>query len=133
MKKKLLLLAMAFILLFTTMPAIAAERPVIYKDTITVTADGGRYQVGFVNVEFKKNFLDPSMLPTTFDVQVYAENGTAYIEFAPSTPLFFKSVHIRTDAYNGLLYDIAAKKNINVDIKHSQVLAQHFSRLIIDR
>lgn len=110
------------------MTAMASDEPVIYKDTITVTEDGGRYQIGFVNVEFKKDFLDPAMLPRTFEVQVYAENGVGYIEFSPSTPNFFKKVHIRIDNYNGLLYDKAAGKNIQVNFKKQQILAEHFSR-----
>lgn len=133
MKKALLLLVMIFTIIFSSIPVNAADTPVIYKDTITVTADGGRYQVGFVNIEFKKNFLDPTMLPATFEVKVYANNGVAYIEFSPDTPNFFKKVHIRSDAYNGLLYDISKGENIQISVKKQQVLAEHFSHYCLDR
>lgn len=128
MKKRLLLLFLILTLLIPGMTVSASDEPVIYKDTITVTADGGRYQIGFVNVEFKKDFIDPDMLPATFEVQVYAENGAGYIEFSPDTPIFFKKVHIRIDAYDGLLYDKAKGENIQVSFKKQQILAEHFSR-----
>lgn len=128
MKKGLLILFLIFSLLLPGMTAMASDAPVIYKDTITVTADGGRYQIGFVNVEFKKEFLDPALLPRTFEVQVYAENGAGYIEFSPDASGFFKKVHIRVDAYSGLLYDKAAGENIEVNFKKQQILAEHFSR-----
>lgn len=132
MKKRLLLLFLILTLLIPGMTVSASDEPVIYKDTITVTADGGRYQIGFVNVEFKKDFIDPAMLPATFEVQVYAENyaenGAGYIEFSPDTPEFFKKVHIRIDAYDGLLYDKAKGENIQVSFKKQQIKAEHFSR-----
>lgn len=130
MKKVLVLLVLICSLLFSFIPVSASDGPVIYKDTITVTADGGRYQIGFVNVEFKKDFLDPSMLPATFEVKVQADNGAGTIEFSPDTPNFFKKVHIRVDSYEGLLYDIAQGKNVQVKYKKQQILAEHFSRYI---
>lgn len=128
MKKVLLILTLICSLLLSSIPVSASDEPVIYRDTITVTADGGRYQIGFVNVEFKKDFLDPSMLPATFEVKVYADNGAGIIEFSPDTPNFFKKVHIRVDSYEGLLYDIAQGKNVQVKYKKQQILAEHFSR-----
>ncbi|MHB1392302.1 MAG: hypothetical protein ACYCYE_04345 [Clostridia bacterium] len=128
MSKKLLALVIALTLLLSLTPVAAAEEPVIFKETITVTEDGGRYQIGFINVEFKKDFIEADKLPATFDVQVYAENGKGYIEFAPDTPNFFKKVHIRIDAYNGQLYDVAKGENIEVSFKKQQILAEHFSR-----
>ena len=128
MFKKITLFLMVFVLLLTSVPVMASEQPVEYKATITVTADGGRYQVGFINVEFKKDCLDPEQLPLTFDVQVYAENGANYIQFSPDIPKFYKQVHIRIDKYNGLLYDRALEKNITADVKKQQILAGHFSR-----
>ena len=54
MKKKLLCLVLTLALIFSVavMPVAADETPIIYKDTITVTKDGGRYQIGFINIEF---------------------------------------------------------------------------------
>ena len=128
MKKVLVILVLICSLLLSLTVVNATEAPVLYKDTITVTADGGRYQIGFVNVEFKKDFLDLSLLPATFDVQVYADNGTGTIEFLPGTPEFFKKVHIRVGSYEGLLFDKAENKNVQVDYKKQQILADHFSR-----
>ncbi|MFV9510120.1 hypothetical protein [Tepidibacillus sp. LV47] len=127
--KRIMFVIMTLVLLLSSIPVVAAEnKPVIYTDTITVTEDGGRYQVGFINVEFKKDFIDPAKLPATFEVKVYAENGVGYVEFAPDTPNFFKKVHIRIDKYDGLLYDQATGENIEVHVKKQQILAEHFSR-----
>lgn len=131
--KKILVLFMVIMTIFSiSIPSIAAEEYNVYKETITVTEDGGRYQVGFVNVEFKKNFISDEKLPATFEVQVYAENGVVYVEFSPDTPEFFKKVHIRVDKYNGLLYDKSLGKNIKVNINKQQILAPHFSRYCLD-
>lgn len=131
--KKILVLFMVLMTIFSiSIPSLAAEQAIVYKETITVTEDGGRYQVGFVNVEFKKNFISDEKLPATFEVQVYAENGVVYVEFSPDTPEFFKKVHIRVDKYNGLLYDKSLGKNIKVNINKQQILARHFSRYCLD-
>jgi len=117
-----------------TLQAIATEvqQPVTFQSNITVGEDGGRFQVGFVNIEFKKDFMDASLLPATFDAEIYAEDGQVYVEFQPSTPLFYKQVHLRIDSYSGFIYDRAAKTNIYVDIKKNQVLAPHFSRYALN-
>jgi hypothetical protein len=145
MKKKLLLLLVTILILFSSISAAAAatekpitsntkiiasvtaQVPVIYKSKITVTEDGDRFKVGFVNIEFKKNFLDPIMLPATFEVEIYAENGLAYIGFTPDEAAFNNKVHLRVDAYNGLLYDIAKNQNVTVHVKKQQLLLEHFS------
>lgn len=129
MKKRFIIL-LALIMVFASLPVLAAtEEPVIYKDTITVTEDGGRYKIGFVEVEFKKEFLEKGMEPITFDVEVYAENGEGYIEFSPDAENFAKRVHIRVDAYNGLLYDKTLGENIQVDINKQHLTTEHFSRI----
>ena len=127
MYKKFLALLVITMIIFAGIPAMAADQPVVFKDTITVTADGGRYQVGFVNLEFKKEFIDASKLPATFNVEVFAKNGEVGVQITPSTPEFFKKVHIRVDSYKGLLYDKEKGENIQVNIKKQQVLAEHFS------
>lgn len=126
--KKLILLFLVVVLVFSCTAVFASEKPVTFKDTITVTSDGGRFQIGFVNVEFKKDSLDSTMLPITFEVKVYADNGQGVIEFSPGVSKFYKKVHIRIDAYNGLLYDVSKGENVQVNFKNKQILADHFSR-----
>lgn len=105
-----------------------STEPVIYKETITVTEDGGVFRVGFADVVFKKDFLDPEMLPITFDVEISAVDGVAGIEFQPGVPDFCKDVFIRVDEYNGLLYDKTQEKNIYVEIDKQLLKVSHFSR-----
>lgn len=147
MKKILTALVLALTLLFPTSFVFAesqtvgnqtvstvaedVQKPVTFQSSITVGENGGRFQVGFVNIEFKKRFLDESLLPSTFDAQIYAENGQVYIEFQPSTPNFYKQVHLRIDSYSGYIYDRAQGKNIYVNIKKQQIKAPHFSRFCI--
>ncbi|MFZ5988519.1 MAG: hypothetical protein ACOYWZ_15535 [Bacillota bacterium] len=126
-RKSILLLLVLLLVFSNILPVAATEAPVIYKSTFTVTAEGGRYQIGFVEMEFKKDFLDETRLPATFEVIVAAENGAAGVYISPDTPDFFKKVHIRTDTYKGLLYDSAKGENIYVEVKNQQVLANHFS------
>lgn len=130
MRKKLLCLVISLAIIFSVavMPVAADEAPIMYQDTITVTKDGGRYQIGFINIEFKKNFIEKDNLPITFEVMVYAEDGKGYIEFSPDIPDFFKKVHIRVDRYNGMLYDVANDENIEITVNKQQILAEHFSR-----
>lgn len=132
MWRKLVFFLLALIFIFSSIPVNAEEKPVIYKETITVTEDGGRYQIGFVNVEFKKDFLNAEKLPITFEVTVYCENGIPGISFTPDVPDFYKKVHIRTDSYTGLLYDATTGKNIQVNVDKQQVLAPHFSFWSLD-
>lgn len=146
MKKALVALVLSFILLFPTSLAMAApkavdngstqavevQQPATFDSSITVGKDGGRFQVGFINIEFKKSFLDSSSLPAVFDAQIYAENGQVYVEFTPDTPLFYKQVHIRVDSYSGYIYDRAQGKNIFINIKKDQILAPHFSRYALN-
>lgn len=128
MRNMVFALIMVLVIALSCIPALASDDPIVYKDTITVSEDGGRYQVGFVNVEFKKRFLGSSFLPVDFAVEIYAENGVVYIDFEPDFEIFNKKVHIRIDSYEGLIYDRALKKNIYVSIKKRQILADHFSR-----
>ena len=132
MYKKILTLLLISFLVLASIPLMAGEQPVVYNNNsrITVTEDGGRFQIGFVNIEFKKEFLDSGQLSATFDVKVSAENGVAGIEISPDTPEFFKKVHLRVSSYQGLLYDETetACKNILVDIKKQQIIIGHFSR-----
>lgn len=135
MLKKILMLALVLTIALASVPAFASDAsvapsdvPVTFSKTITVTEDGGRYQVGFVNLEFKKDFIDETNLPLTLKIEVYAENGTVYLESDVDTGVFCKYVHIRVADYNGLIYDRAAGKNIEVSIRKQQLLVKHFSR-----
>jgi len=128
MFKRTFMFLIILVLLLASIPVMASEQPAVYSSTITVTEDGGKYQIGFINVEFKKDSLDLDKLPITFDVQIYAENGIRYIEFTPDIPDFYKKVHISIDRFKGELYDRATGENIPVDIKKQQILAGHFSR-----
>lgn len=128
MKRKVSLFLIVIVLLMTTIPSFASEEKVIYKEIITVTEDGGKFNIGFTEVKFKKNFIEKDRLPKTFEVKIYAENGQAYIEFLPDTSGFKKDVIIKVNEYKGLLYDIALGKNIEVNIKKQKIKAEHFSR-----
>jgi hypothetical protein len=115
--------------MFSFVPAMAAgEQPDTFKSTITVTEEGGRYQIGFVNLEFKKEFLQKDKLPAVFDVEIAIKDGYAGIEIKEDTDGFFKKVHIRVDSYEGLLYNKDTGEFVNVKIKKQQILAGHFSR-----
>ena len=130
--KKLLLLLSVILMLVSFVPAYAAEDQILFEDTITVTNEGGRYQIGFVNVEFKKNFLGKDMESMEIDVEVYAEGGKVYVEFTPDIPDFEKNVHIRVDNYHGLLYDVEEDENAVVEVMKQQIIASHFSRYCLN-
>ncbi len=132
-RKNLMIMILIIMFIFSSVAAIAAEEPGVYKETITVTEEGGKYEIGFVDVEFRKDFLDSEMLPVTFDVEIYAENGKSYIEFSPDVKKFLKKIHIRVDRYNGLLYDKEVEENIAVSIRKNHLVVSHFSRYCLNR
>jgi len=126
--KKVIVLLMALTFIFSSIPVLAAdEEPVIFKDSITVDHNGGVFQVGFAEIRFLPNFLDEEMLPKTFEVEIYAYDGTAYIAFTPDTPNFKKPVVIKSNGYQGLLYDKATGENIFTNIPRQVIVAKHFS------
>lgn len=128
MLKKMTLFLMLILLLVYTPVMAFEQQPAVYKSTITVTEEGGRYQIGFINVEFKKESLDATKLPITFEVSVYAENGINYIDFQPGVDQFYKDVHIRIDKFDGIIYDQATEVNIPLTTKNEQLVVEHFSR-----
>lgn len=129
MLKKILSILLVLMFLFSCVPAMAAgEQPDTFKSTITVTKEGGRYQIGFINLEFKKDFLLMNKLPAVFEVEIAIKDGQAGIEIKPDTEGFFKKVHIRVDSYEGPLYDKDKGEFVKVRIKKQQILADHFSR-----
>jgi hypothetical protein len=142
MLKKLSAVIIALTVAFSTVPVLAAhdnasirtdcvienQGPVTYSSTLDVTEDGGIYKVGFAEIAFKKNFVDPELLPDSINVEIFAVDGVPYIEFTPDMPGFDKDVTIRVDSYSGLLYDKAACKNVYVNIKKQHFKVEHFSR-----
>ncbi|MCX7774110.1 MAG: hypothetical protein N2376_13470 [Clostridia bacterium] len=137
MFKKLMAILVCLSMLLVALPVSAAQapisqadtiQPVNYSTTIVVTSAGGIYRVGFVTVEFKKDFVDPSLLPMTFNVTLTVKDGVAGINFNRDISDFRSPVHIRVDNYKGLLYDETNGVNVTVDIKKQQDVAKHFSR-----
>lgn len=141
MFKKLTVILLLLVLVFTAMPVSAANyhgydiqkiktahAPVVYKSTINVTENGGIYTVGFATVEIPKDFIDADRLPVRLKVEISAVDGIAGIEFTPDVPGFNEDVVIRVNHYEGLLYDKEKRKNIWVDIKSQVLTVKHFSR-----
>ncbi|WP_408612170.1 hypothetical protein [Anaerocellum diazotrophicum] len=105
------------------------ENPVLFNGSFTVTNEGGKFQVGFVEIDFKKNSLPDGIDSITFNAQIYAENGNIYIDFSPDAQ-FKKDVHLRCLGYEGYIYDRSAGINIFVKLKKQQLKTDHFSRFI---
>lgn len=119
------------IVVLSTMNVFAdvQQGPDVY--TITVTEAGGRYQLGNVEVTFKQDSLEKEMNPITFTVQIYAENGTPYIQFDPSVEKFAKDVKIKVNKGEATMYDKATGETINVQLQNYNFKVEHFSRYII--
>ncbi len=128
------------VLLISGVPALAAQGQndnyiisysakdnVIFERTFTVTKEGGSFEVGFVTVDFKKNFLSADQYPKTFTFRVCARDGEVGIEASPDTDNFLKPVLIKINKYNGYLYDEVLDKNIFVSVKNKTISAKHFS------
>ena len=140
MFKKLMVILVLLMFIFSTIPAYAADynqsdvlksevqKPVIYKSIINVTEDGGVYKVGFATITFPKGFIDDGQLPVRINVEISAVNGVPGIEFTPDIPDFNKNVAITVKSYDGLLYDKTSKKNIRVHIRNQILKVRHFSR-----
>lgn len=147
MFKKLTIILILLIFVFSTVPAYASndhhmqnfnhtvssnpvnfQTPVIYTKDIVVTKAGGVYQVGFTTIQFPKNFIDSSKLPITIHVEISSINGVPGIEFSPDIPSFNKDVIIHVDSYNKLLYDKTFCKNVKQHIRQQNLKVSHFSR-----
>ncbi len=134
MFKKLTVILVLLLFIFSTIPVNAcndgkgSREPVTYKSEIKVTENGGEYKVGFATIKFPKGFIQGRKLPATVRVEIYAEGGKAYIEFAPDMNNFEKDVTISACSYNGLLYDKTYRKNIQVNIRSQKFKVSHFSR-----
>ena len=132
-----MLIALALIMLLTFSPVLAQakshdvsdnQEPITYEETFTVTEKGGNFKIGFVKVQFKKDFLDEEDLSLELDVQIYAENGIVYIEFTPDVIEFEKDVKIKAKKFKGYIYDRATGENIYVKIPIQTFYVSHFSR-----
>lgn len=132
-KIKRLSFAIVFVLVLSLMLGTIAfaenENPVLFSGSFTVTNEGGKFQVGFVEIHFKKGSLPDGIDSITFNAQIYAENGDVYIEFSPDAK-FKKNVHLKCLGYEGYIYDRSAGINIFVKIKKQQLKTDHFSRFI---
>lgn len=135
MFKKLTVMLVLLMLIFSTIPAYAAgygnahvQKPIIYQSTITVDAHGGVYNVGFATIKFPRGFIDDNKLPVTIKVEISAVNGVPGIQFSPDIPYFNKNVTIMVHKYNGLLYDSTSRRNIPVHVDNQKLSVKHFSR-----
>jgi len=135
MLKKLTVILVLLMFIFSTIPASAAEhgtadvqKPIIYESTITVDENGGVYKVGFATVKFSKGFIDDNQLPVTIKVEISAVDGVPGIQFSPDIPAFNNDVTIMVHKYEGLLYDSTSGQNIQVDLENQKLSVKHFSR-----
>jgi len=139
MFKKFLSGLILVVMLISGVPALAAQGyndsyvdsyatdNIVFERTITVTEKGGSFEVGFVTVNFKKDFLPDEQYPKTFTLKVCARDGEVGIEATPDTNAFLKPVLIKVDRYTGYLYDEAAGEDIFVSVKKQNIVAKHFS------
>lgn len=137
--KKLLVFTvlLAFIFTSASLTSVSAKKMkvvevpdhvVIFEGTVTIDNAMNKFEIGFVTVTFKKNFVEEDLYPISFDVKIYAEQGLVYIEFNPSMEGFFKDVQVHAFAYNGYIFDVATGENIYVEIPNQMFKVDHFSR-----
>jgi len=128
MKNRKLFLILVVMILSLWSSVALADEPIIFQSTFTVTEKGGEFTVGFATLDFKKEALPDGVTEITFNAQIYAENGTVYLEVKPDVPDFDKKVTIKVSEYKGYIYDKAKGENIYVEIKKQTLKADHFSR-----
>jgi hypothetical protein len=104
------------------------DRYTLFEETVTLENKRTKVDVGFVTVEFKKNFLPNDMYPITFEIKLYAEDGKVYIEFSPDVDEFLKDVVVKVHPYDGYIYDVGIDEYIHVDIPKLKMKLPHFSR-----
>ena len=107
--------------------SVSATENVTYEKILEVSAQGGTFHVGFASITFKKNFVDAEW-PLEIKVSVYAEGGTAYIEFLPDMGDFNMKVKVKVKKFNGYLYDYATGENEWFELKNQNLQIEHFSR-----
>lgn len=133
--QKIMLFVIVAIMLFsfTSINTIDAksneiDEQTLFTETITIYNKTTKFDVGFVRVDFKKNFIPEEMYPITFEVELYAEDGEIYIEFSPDVEDFFKDVTIHVHAFEGYIFDVSANEYIYVDVPNFVFKVPHFSR-----
>lgn len=140
MFKKFLSGLILAVMLISGVPALAAQGHndnyvtsyiandnMIFERTVTVTENGGSFEVGFVTVRFQKNFLPINQYPKTFTLRVCARDGEVGIEASPDTNSFLKPVLIKVNKYKGYLYDEVTDENVFTSVKKQTIVAKHFS------
>ncbi len=139
MFRKILSGLILMVMLLSSVPAVAAQVQdiqnatsyssdyMIFERTVTVTEKGGTFELGFVSVDFPKNFLAKDKYTKTFTLKVCAREGEVGIEATPDTPKFLKPVKIKVNNYKGFLYDEVTGENVFVNIKKQTIVAKHFS------
>jgi len=134
MFKMLLVLTFVFVLFtsssLNTIDASSKEneQQTLFEETVTLKNKQTKVDIGFVTVEFKKNFLPEDMYPITFEIKLYAEDGKVYIEFSPDVDEFLKDVVVKVHSYDGYIYDVGTDEFILVDIPRLTMKLPHFSR-----
>ncbi len=135
--QKPMLIALVLIILLTFSPVLVQakshdvsdnQESITYEETFTVTEKGGNFKIGFVKVQFKKDFLEDEYLPLVIGIQLYAENGLVYIDFSPDVIEFKKDIKIKTATFKGYIYDKAKGENIYVELPSQTFYVSHFSR-----
>jgi len=101
---------------------------VVYEKTFVVTPKGGTFKVGFVTLNFPKNFLPSSELPRKFTAKVFASDGHGVIELTPDTDGFLQPVKITVNEFSGILYDEIVNRNTFVKYQKESFFVNHFSR-----
>lgn len=140
MFKKILSGLLLVVLMVSSVPALAAQdknvqsvasysasNNIVFERTVTITEKGGKVEVGFVTVNFPKDFLAEDQYPKTFTLKVFSKDGEIGIEANPDTQDFSKPVLIKVDNYKGFLYDEVKGENVFVNVKKQTIVAKHFS------
>ena len=140
MFKKILSGLLLAVLLVSSVPALAAQDKnvqsvasysasdnIVFERTVTITEKGGKVEVGFVTVNFPKDFLAEDQYPKTFTLKVFAKDGKIGIDASPDTQDFSKPVLIKVGNYTGFLYDEVKGENVFVNVKKQTIVAKHFS------
>ncbi|MDF2520275.1 MAG: hypothetical protein K0R84_903 [Clostridia bacterium] len=131
MFKKWASLILIFVVVLSTAFVFADAKNAPDTYTITVTEDGGKYQLGNIELNFKKDSMEKGMEPVTFTVQLYAENGIPYIDIEPSVEQFAKDVKVKVEKGEVEMYDIATNTTVNVELENYSFKVEHFSRYIL--
>ncbi|MDF2591147.1 MAG: hypothetical protein K0S75_613 [Clostridia bacterium] len=123
------ILILAMLLSFSIVFADAKQAPQVYN--ITVTNEGGKYNLDNVELIFKKDSMGKDMQPITFIVSLYTENGVPYIDIEPSVESFCKDVTIKVLKGELEMYDIVTGETLDIELENYNFNIEHFSRYII--